>query len=1049
MEEYILPERKAFNAWFNQEFYKRLVQSRSGKDHLKKVYQELLREYINTDTPFRGALVFHGLGTGKTATAITAVEGAGSDWEIITILPASLESNFKEEIKRFGDMMFRIYKNDKTKWKLIKWDKLDEETQQLYAENYSIDSRYLKNLHKKVFEHKDSKKSAFIFIEDKGGTLYDKLPSEKKKLYLNEQITRMIEAKYHFMGYSPFRDFTKIDGKYKGIIPSDKLYHSLVRDAASFGTPFNKKVIIIDEVHGFISNIVNKLSSKEEQKGAMMVYNWIMAAESCKLVCLSATPIVNRPNEMAVLINMLKGNQKVYTFDMPLLSEEEFLDFSINIKAFFSNSSPVKQFLLQKTRDGTILLSIVKNIPNFVSVIGYGGVVKTVQGDNSDPEEKFIFNIYDKLQEIYSAAILGKPKDLDLSSSSSSSSKSSKSKSKSKSSRKKKKVGQINPTKEQIHELLKPAMKKAQSDFYKEISAFTIINNEGELIDCTNNDNFLDTFVDPDYNIRPDRRNLLLRMCAGCVSYYPSSDKQASEDMATKNKVLGPEYRLEGYERYKILEFINVVVCPMTYTQFDKYDEERQKEKDKVKMSRNGKVIYNYESNKAESKQDNSYHIRSRILGTIVNDEDHNINNILQTPELLREYSPKFYNLMNNITSRKHKCLVYSTFIQNGGLNNIEVMLTAASIEFRRVTGDESKADKQRNIDEFNRNQDIMVMLISEAGAQGISLENVRDVHIIEPHWNFTRMEQVIGRAIRKGSHASLPKSQRNVSIFMYISTIPDEKTADFLNAESISLEERKKLSVRITKLKMADNHQTMDQYLLSIMETKYKITEQCKDILIEASIDCKQHAGKIKGITCLEFPSEMATEDLYFPGISSGKLGLMNPKQVKVRGVQKGNYFTMASTNDTKSEDYLLFYNVGNKKNIKTSDLGDPDAVLAYSSGRVLLEDNDCLNEPPPGLKCLGNVIALPAEELQESDKLNYTDLLKYNEKDFIVGYKVFCYSNKKEYFATADLSNELSGRKKINRMYYWPEFEDAGFNENSPGVKSYLYKNKKVIKV
>ena len=41
----------------------------------------------------------------------------------------------------------------------------------------------------------------------------------------------------------------------------------------------------------------------------------------------------------------------------------------------------------------------------------------------------------------------------------------------------------------------------------------------------------------------------------------------------------------------------------------------------------------------------------------------------------------------------------------------------------------------------------IKVLMITASGAEGISLRNVRFVHITEPYWHPVRMQQVIGRA--------------------------------------------------------------------------------------------------------------------------------------------------------------------------------------------------------------------------------------------------------------------------------------------------------------
>ena len=61
--------RKAFVSWVNDEFYPQVVQS--AQDSPLKAYQVLIQAYLGLDTPYRGLLVYHGLGTGKTASAVS------------------------------------------------------------------------------------------------------------------------------------------------------------------------------------------------------------------------------------------------------------------------------------------------------------------------------------------------------------------------------------------------------------------------------------------------------------------------------------------------------------------------------------------------------------------------------------------------------------------------------------------------------------------------------------------------------------------------------------------------------------------------------------------------------------------------------------------------------------------------------------------------------------------------------------------------------------------------------------------------------------------
>ena len=77
--------------------------------------------------------------------------------------------------------------------------------------------------------------------------------------------------------------------------------------------------------------------------------------------------------------------------------------------------------------------------------------------------------------------------------------------------------------------------------------------------------------------------------------------------------------------------------------------------------------------------------------------------------------------------------------------------------EVKGLTGDDNKDGHK-----------IKVILISKAGSEGIDLKFIRQVHILEPWYNMNRIEQIIGRAVRNFSHKDLPFEKRNVEIFMH-----------------------------------------------------------------------------------------------------------------------------------------------------------------------------------------------------------------------------------------------------------------------------------------
>jgi hypothetical protein len=62
----------------------------------------------------------------------------------------------------------------------------------------------------------------------------------------------------------------------------------------------------------------------------------------------------------------------------------------------------------------------------------------------------------------------------------------------------------------------------------------------------------------------------------------------------------------------------------------------------------------------------------------------------------------------------------------------------------------------------------VKVVLISQAGSEGLDFKAIRQIHILEPWYNVNRIEQIIGRGVRNFSHKGLPFEKRNVQIFLY-----------------------------------------------------------------------------------------------------------------------------------------------------------------------------------------------------------------------------------------------------------------------------------------
>jgi hypothetical protein len=106
--------------------------------------------------------------------------------------------------------------------------------------------------------------------------------------------------------------------------------------------------------------------------------------------------------------------------------------------------------------------------------------------------------------------------------------------------------------------------------------------------------------------------------------------------------------------------------------------------------------------------------------------------------------------------------------------------------KYAMITGNKNlspnnNATIKKLTDKANKNGDnIKVVLISNAGSEGLDLKFIRQIHIMDPWYNMNRIEQIIGRGVRNGSHKDLDFELRNVQIFLHATTTNNDiETAD------------------------------------------------------------------------------------------------------------------------------------------------------------------------------------------------------------------------------------------------------------------------------
>ena len=244
------------------------------------IHQKIVRDYLNIYSPYRGLLLFHGLGSGKTCSSIAIAEGLKTFKRIVVMTPASLRMNYIEEMKsKCGDLMYK--KNQY--WEFIESRGNSELTHVLSQILMFPDDTFV-----------TSKGGAWMVNVTKPSN-YETELTPSQRLRVDQQIDEMIHTKYEFINYNGLR--------------AEKL-KSMTDDYTH--NPFDNSVVVIDEAHNFVSRIVNKL--KNPASMAYRLYHFLLSAQNAKVVLLTGTPIINYPNEIAVLFNILRGNIDNWVF---------------------------------------------------------------------------------------------------------------------------------------------------------------------------------------------------------------------------------------------------------------------------------------------------------------------------------------------------------------------------------------------------------------------------------------------------------------------------------------------------------------------------------------------------------------------------------------------------------------------------------------------------------------------------------------------------------------------------------------------------------------
>ena len=219
--------------------------------------QSLLSNYINPDTPYRGLLIFHGVGTGKTCAAFAIAE------------------NFKDMVKKYGTKIHILLSGPliKEQWKNELVEKCAKD---VYLKDFNQTIGYM-DQNEKNKALKQAKVNAMQFYKIMS------LRSFQKKVMGQKIIERKQDDSLESSSKTKKTYRKTSEGELERDIAIDKI------------ESLNNTLLIVDEAHWLTSNEYGESVRKV-----------IRNSKNLKIILLTATPMKNLGDDIIELINLLR-----------------------------------------------------------------------------------------------------------------------------------------------------------------------------------------------------------------------------------------------------------------------------------------------------------------------------------------------------------------------------------------------------------------------------------------------------------------------------------------------------------------------------------------------------------------------------------------------------------------------------------------------------------------------------------------------------------------------------------------------------------------------
>jgi hypothetical protein len=572
-------------------------------------------------------------------------------------------------------------------------------------------------------------------------------------------------------------------------------------------------------------------------------------------------------------------------------------------------------------------------------------------------------------------------------------------------------------------------------------------------------DAFNKYFIENDSFINKD---LFKMMCSGYVSYFKGGNPNA---YPYKRIIIYKHYMGDyQYSKYK-QALINEVDRDKELTKDlgNSYDDFMYKignnnnnNEDSISVYNNARLYCNIAFPESKEQYDYKGTKQTRRKAFTKNTMN-NFKKIL-TNINLEDYSSKFNNIVNLITLSEGPVFIYSNYV-NYGVEPMGIILSKL-LNYSAFTGtpgnntyfvwkgdtDKLLIESAKKIFNSESNSDgsrLRVLLGTQTTMEGVDFKRVRQVHILDPWWNDSRIQQIMARAVRLCSHSGLPESKRVTDIFIHLSSLGNNipyskvklKDSRVLNS---NLEKNKQGLYREVRLKIINNSlndvretnnyfsedqidsieslgdpelfgiigswkglssESVEEYMYSRSMKKLKLNRQFDDVIKSIAVDCDINKnGNI-----------LRLEEEYSPLKNNNNLW-----ELKYQNYSSGEYYVQKGVNNVFNIQQILnnikpdsfeFENILTKKVITTNKYLIIKENIECDSGKV----DYSFDKVPESLKKITINNSLIPRLMNTDLRIIKNYLLKILNTDNNLSSKLYSFIKQSEYSEKESLIKKI----------------------------------------